>query len=79
MGQGIYSVEQDGPGGILVRRLGEEDAWLRDGNALQIALTFQNLQQQDQRRADDFMSGVMLGIAYIALTTGRMPVAEAEK
>lgn len=34
------------------------------GMTLLIAMTFKNLQQQSQQRADDYMAGVLIGVTH---------------
>ncbi len=65
----IYSIEDISDGGQPIIRVifhdGQTAAELRGGNAGVVALTFENLRRQDERRADDYMAGVMAGLFHM--------------
>jgi len=69
----IYSIEEIGGGEGTERGVrvlfhdGQTVAELRGGNASVIALTFENLRRQDERRADDYMAGVVAGLCHMII------------
>lgn len=61
----VYSLEVVGEDEVRVLVEGYEALVLRGGNSLSIALTFANLNKNfNHVRADDFMAGVLAGMAY---------------
>lgn len=75
----MYGIKEPQPGVLEIWHSinGELVARLDGGNALTIGLTYVNLQKQDDRRAQDFLHGVVLGMTHIVLT-GAIPVVRHE-
>lgn len=67
----IYSIEEIVEGTRPAFRVlfhdGQTVAELRGGNALVIAISFENLRRQDERLADEYMAGVMAGIFHMTV------------
>ena len=71
----MYNITEEGES-LIVWRLGEQLMRLSKGVAVQIYLTWLNITKTDEKRADDFIYGVQLGLTHCAFTSHALLIAE---